>query len=141
MAPRQLLPLDRHAQPIDQRCTAPLVFAEAAGRVEQLHGDPCTRPSLGRGTVESTGGEHMRRNGFNEPICTTADEVYTALDVKDLGPSEVYAHEVGKAANDSPNMMLEVLDNIDGETVCWIEARKITGCHAIANDVGIEIQD
>lgn len=82
----------------------------------------------------------MRRNGFNEAICTTADEVWAALDVADFGPSEVYTREIDKEPGDESARM-EVTDNIEGETVCWIDAPTFAECLAIANEVGIEVQD
>lgn len=85
----------------------------------------------------------MRLNGFNEPICTTADEVWGSLDVADFSSGEVYAREVAKDQTDPPGdpERMEVVDDIEGETVCWIEAATFAECRAIALEVGIEVQD
>lgn len=87
----------------------------------------------------------MRYNEFNQPICTTSDEVWSAIDLTNvLDTGDVYAREISKTGNESPDApeMMEVVGNDDeGETVCWIEAPTFAACRAIADEVGIECQE
>jgi hypothetical protein len=79
----------------------------------------------------------IRYNRFNEAYCTDANAVRHELDRKEFDPSMVYAVEVA-GAKDEPRA-LEVLTNIEGDTVLYIEAATYELARAIAAECDIQL--
>lgn len=77
----------------------------------------------------------MRRNAFNEAYCHTAAEVCQEVENGDF--DEVYASIGVAAADEKP--FAEILDNVDGETVCYVEAATIEEVKAILLEAEITI--
>lgn len=80
----------------------------------------------------------IRHNRFNEPYCTDVADVKRQLEMKEFSPAMVYAVEIAGAPGELP--AIEVLENIDGETVLYIEGPTFEACRAIAKDAEIQME-
>lgn len=79
----------------------------------------------------------MRRNSFGEAYCHSVSEIAEELEAKDHNHQTVYASTVDVDSNEKP--CLEVLENISGDTVFYIEADDEDGCRRLAEAVEIDI--
>lgn len=80
----------------------------------------------------------MRRNGFGDFYCHTANEVRTIIECGD-SRWQVYVvmHEPPK---DGEKATCEVLTNVAGDTVCYIEAKTLDEVTAIVKELDLEVQ-
>lgn len=78
-----------------------------------------------------------RFNKFNEAYCTDANAVNRELETREFHPGMVYAVEVATVKGEVP--ALEVLTNIEGDTVCYIEAPTYELARAIARECSIQL--
>jgi hypothetical protein len=78
-----------------------------------------------------------RYNRFNEAYCTDVQAVQRELERKEFDSAMVYAVEVATAKGEVP--ALEVLTNVEGDTVCYIEAPTYDAARAIAKECNIQL--
>ena len=79
----------------------------------------------------------MRRNKFNEAYCHTAEEARVEIERGEV-LWEVYVDRVEPPELSTP-ATAEVLENVSGDLVCYIEADTEEGVRKIINELGIEI--
>lgn len=77
----------------------------------------------------------MRRNGFGEAYCHTADEARQIIDEHENG-WEVYLGDVTPPDTEG-KATAEILDNVSGEIVCYLEGDTIGAVRAIAQELKI----
>jgi hypothetical protein len=78
----------------------------------------------------------MRRNGFGETYCHDAREARQMIEAHPNGWN-VYAGELS-AAEDGVGATAEILDNVSGELVCYVEAKTTKAVLAILNELKID---
>lgn len=82
----------------------------------------------------------MRRNHFGEAYCTDSSELLNELDERATTPSSVYLASIDMPEGDEKTFSGEIIENENGETVCYIEADTREAVKAIAKEAGIEDQ-
>lgn len=79
----------------------------------------------------------MRYNRFNEAYCTDVNDVQHELERREFNPAMVYAAEIPSTKGETPAM--EVMENISGETLFYIEAPTLAACREIAQGCNIQL--
>jgi hypothetical protein len=80
----------------------------------------------------------MRINHFGEVYCHTAIELSDTLADEDCDPEDVYLSEMLAPEAGEETWVGDIAANVEGETVCYIEAATPEEVIAIAAQVGVE---
>ena len=81
----------------------------------------------------------MRRNTFGDVYCHTADEVRRHVDEQNDADWLVYATTFDPPES-TYKATCEVLKNVDGDLVCYIEADTLEQVRAIVRELRLEVQ-
>lgn len=80
----------------------------------------------------------MRRNAFGEFYVTTAEDVRSVLDQKDVDIATVHVSEVSAPEGDADSYTAEVLDNQSGELVLYLEHQTADAVEEMIDELKLE---
>jgi hypothetical protein len=80
----------------------------------------------------------VRRNAFGETYCHSALEVRHFIDAQHDGDWDVYVSSVDPPDAPGEKACAEIIENVSGDHVCFIEADTVDAVLVIIHEVDIE---
>lgn len=79
----------------------------------------------------------MKRNAFGEAYCATVDEARDEIDRMGRLVDDCYLGDVAPPEPPRFGATAEVIDRVDGETICHLEAKDEVAVQALAAAIGL----